>query len=96
MVNSIVTAAFIGLFVIGAAGSAPRGQATQTVWDGVYTEEQAKRGAVLFDRECAGCHGPSGAGRRPRVWTQIAARPSISIFAPASSSAFTSTSVIAG
>ena len=26
------------------------------------TEEQAKRGAVLFDRNCAGCHGPSGAG----------------------------------
>lgn len=61
-VNSIVTAALIGLFVVGAAGSALRGQATQTVWDGVYTEEQAKRGAVLFDRECAGCHGPSGAG----------------------------------
>lgn len=62
MVNRIVTAAIIGLVVIGAAGSALRAQATQTVWDGVYTDEQAKRGAVLFDRECAGCHGPSGAG----------------------------------
>jgi mono/diheme cytochrome c family protein len=62
MVSRIVTAALVGLFVVGAAGSALRGQATPTVWDGVYTEEQAKRGAVLFDRECAGCHGPSGAG----------------------------------
>ena len=62
MVNRIATAAIIGWFAIGAAGSALRAQATPSVWDGVYTEEQAKRGAVLFDRECAGCHGPSGAG----------------------------------
>jgi SAM-dependent methyltransferase len=34
----------------------------RTVWDGVYTVEQAARGAVLYDKECAGCHGPSGAG----------------------------------
>jgi len=37
-------------------------QATRTVWDGVYTEAQATRGAALFDRECAQCHGPAGAG----------------------------------
>src|SRR4051812_5613809 len=37
-------------------------QGTRTVWDGVYTEEQATRGAGLFDRECAGCHGPDGEG----------------------------------
>jgi SAM-dependent methyltransferase len=34
----------------------------RTVWDGVYTTEQAARGAVLYDRECAECHGPSGIG----------------------------------
>ena len=34
----------------------------QTVWDGVYTPEQAARGSLLYDKECAGCHGPSGAG----------------------------------
>ncbi len=51
--------------VIWAAGvfSAALGaQPTRTVWDGVYTEEQARRGAVLFDERCAECHGPSGAG----------------------------------
>jgi mono/diheme cytochrome c family protein/SAM-dependent methyltransferase len=37
-------------------------QGTRTVWDGVYTEAQAARGAALFDRECAQCHGPAGAG----------------------------------
>ena len=37
-------------------------QGTRTVWDGVYTEAQASRGAALFDRACAECHGPAGAG----------------------------------
>jgi mono/diheme cytochrome c family protein len=37
-------------------------QTARSVWDGVYTEEQAKRGAALFDKECAGCHGPGGSG----------------------------------
>jgi mono/diheme cytochrome c family protein len=27
------------------------------VWDGVYTEEQAKRGEPLYRKECAACHG---------------------------------------
>lgn len=29
----------------------------QTVWDGVYTAEQAKRGATLYADQCANCHG---------------------------------------
>ena len=38
-------------------------QATQadgqrTVWDGVYTEEQAERGGVQYTESCAGCHAP--------------------------------------
>jgi mono/diheme cytochrome c family protein len=37
-------------------------QDQRTVWDGVYTDAQANRGAVLFDKECAQCHGPSGEG----------------------------------
>lgn len=37
-------------------------QGTRSVWDGVYTEAQANRGAALFDRECAQCHGPAGEG----------------------------------
>ena len=27
------------------------------MWDGVYTDEQAKRGAVIAERECGACHG---------------------------------------
>jgi S-disulfanyl-L-cysteine oxidoreductase SoxD len=29
----------------------------QTTWDGVYTAEQAKRGAELYANQCASCHG---------------------------------------
>jgi mono/diheme cytochrome c family protein len=50
-----------GIFIIAAALLTML-QATRTVWDGVYSEAQATRGAALFDRECAQCHGPAGAG----------------------------------
>jgi cytochrome c len=30
---------------------------SRTVWEGVYTEEQAKSGAAIYARECSGCHG---------------------------------------
>jgi mono/diheme cytochrome c family protein len=29
----------------------------QSVWDGVYTAEQAKRGEALYAQHCAACHG---------------------------------------
>jgi cytochrome c len=38
------------------------GQAQKTVWDGVYTEEQAKRGAEVYADKCAMCHGDSLGG----------------------------------
>jgi mono/diheme cytochrome c family protein len=62
MNTRITTAAIIGLVVIGGLYSALPAQTTRSVWDGVYTEEQAKRGAELYDLECASCHGPAGAG----------------------------------
>jgi mono/diheme cytochrome c family protein len=31
--------------------------ATRTVWDGVYNEEQARRGQAAFLNQCANCHG---------------------------------------
>ena len=30
---------------------------TKSVWDGIYTEEQATRGKGLYSQECASCHG---------------------------------------
>ncbi len=28
----------------------------ETIWDGVYTDEQAQRGMQTYERECAACH----------------------------------------
>ena len=39
-----------------------RAQPTPSVWDGVYTEPQAARGAMLYEKECGQCHGPGGTG----------------------------------
>jgi len=34
----------------------------KTVWDGVYSEEQAKRGQTAYEQECASCHQADFAG----------------------------------
>jgi len=49
--------AILGLGGIGAFYSALRAQTTSTVWDGVYTADQAKRGDAAFHQECSNCHG---------------------------------------
>jgi mono/diheme cytochrome c family protein len=55
---TIVAAVAVGSGLLGTLSA----QASRSVWDGVYTEAQATRGAALFDKECAGCHGPGGEG----------------------------------
>lgn len=42
-------------------------QARRTVWDGVFTAQQAERGRVLFATACAACHGVdlNGVNRPP-------------------------------
>ena len=42
------------LAIASALLAAPR-----SVWDGVYSKEQAKRGQAVYERECARCHGQS-------------------------------------
>ena len=42
--------------------SVPRAAQTQSVVDGVYTEEQAARGAGTYAKECSSCHGEGLAG----------------------------------
>jgi cytochrome c len=37
-----------------AAGKTPE---PRSVWDGVYTEEQARRGEPLYYHDCSSCHG---------------------------------------
>ena len=32
-------------------------QQSASVWDGVYSQEQASRGQTLYTKECSSCHG---------------------------------------
>ena len=32
-------------------------EGTRSVWDGVYTDDQAKRGQPLYNEHCGSCHG---------------------------------------
>jgi S-disulfanyl-L-cysteine oxidoreductase SoxD len=40
-----------------AAASVLAAQTSRSVWDGVYSEDQAKRGGAQYAKECASCHG---------------------------------------
>ena len=45
------------LVVIFGMTAAAVAQQSRTVWDGVYTDEQAARGETLYAERCAKCHG---------------------------------------
>ena len=45
------------LFSFVAVRAQEQSATSRSVWDGVYTEEQAKRGEPVYRKECAACHG---------------------------------------
>jgi hypothetical protein len=51
----------LGARSVALAGQDPAAPADastpRSVWDGVYTEEQAKRGELVYGEFCANCHG---------------------------------------
>ena len=64
------TAVAVCIGAVALAGTEPRAaQETEepSVWDGVYSAEQALRGKKLYEATCARCHGEdlSGANARP-------------------------------
>jgi quinoprotein glucose dehydrogenase len=48
--SALITSSFFALRAQEPAES-------RSVWDGVYTEEQAKRGEEVYKKDCAACHG---------------------------------------
>lgn len=46
----------LGLLLVAQTAQA------RSVWDGVYTEDQAGRGATAYQQNCSRCHGPNLAG----------------------------------
>jgi len=52
--------------LVAVAGSALVRAQAKTVWDGVYTEEQAARATAVFGSTCSNCHTLDGqGGNRP-------------------------------
>jgi mono/diheme cytochrome c family protein len=45
-----------------AVAVAQESETTRSVWDGVYTEEQSKRGQAIYAERCASCHSDSLTG----------------------------------
>lgn len=43
---------------LGFSVSAQQEKAPESVWAGVFNEEQAKRGEAVYQQYCANCHGP--------------------------------------
>lgn len=52
----VAISSFGALALVGA--QEPAAAQSRSVWDGVYTAEQAARGGTLYTTECAACHGP--------------------------------------
>jgi S-disulfanyl-L-cysteine oxidoreductase SoxD len=61
-VKIAVTVMCGALLVGGYATSISSSAQQKSQWDGVYTEEQAKRGDELYSKQCAACHGADMAG----------------------------------
>ena len=58
---TIAISAIVGLAAASPVHSVLRAQqaTSRSVLDGVYTEEQAKRGETTYSTSCASCHGPA-------------------------------------
>jgi mono/diheme cytochrome c family protein len=55
--------AALALAVVMFTAAFAQTQTTASVWTGVYTSEQAARGAELYRGKCAECHGADLEGR---------------------------------
>jgi mono/diheme cytochrome c family protein len=51
-----------GVMVMSLSYAAALANQDKTVWEGVYTDEQAKRGEALWGDKCAKCHGADLSG----------------------------------
>src|SRR4029450_2963815 len=58
-----------GVWTVCVARRSLHAEQGKTVWDGVFTDEQAKRGEATYTENCASCHGGdlSGDGFAPAL-----------------------------
>lgn len=50
------------IWVAGVSNHAVQAAQNKTVWDGVFSKEQAERGAAAYKANCSECHGNDLAG----------------------------------
>ena len=75
--KSLIAVALLGtlaIAVVYAQDAPPR-----SVWDGVYTQEQAQRGQSSYNQYCMACHGGSLSGGKP-VRSLLAHMTAVSFF----------------
>lgn len=58
-----------------ASGDAQEPVAKRSIWDGVYTEQQANRGEREYGRTCEHCHGPGLEGDAGREIPPLVSDP---------------------
>ena len=46
-----------GLLLLAMTGLVQAQDATVSVWNGVYTQDQASAGKAIYDQQCSLCHG---------------------------------------
>jgi mono/diheme cytochrome c family protein len=63
----VIASGYLALRVQAQQSGAASG--SRSVWDGVYTEEQAQRGEPLYHDSCSACHGDTlkGSGETPAL-----------------------------
>jgi len=65
----VLTAAALAVAVTITVSEVAAAPQAKSVWDGVYTEQQAERGAITFSASCARCHSsePNGGDEGKRL-----------------------------
>ena len=60
--RAVGVVAVLTVIAVCGAGTGVAARQTRSVWDGIYTAEQAQRGVPLYQESCAECHGPDLGG----------------------------------
>lgn len=53
----ILISSALGTFCVALGAQQEKPEQPRSVWNGVYTNEQARRGESLYHLRCASCHG---------------------------------------
>lgn len=71
--NMRATLILVSMLTAAAMPPSAQAQTKQSVWDGVYTDAQADRGAGQYTQHCAMCHGAAleGNGESPPLIGQF-------------------------